>query len=467
MGLQMNETFTTTQDMPADEQRILTRPLPFLFVVLHCDKPALGGARYCLFAIDEITIGRGPTREATRVDEGGLRKLVLRLPSSTVSKAHARLTRRNDEWFLEDLNSKNGCCVNGERVVSAQIQNGDFIEIGSIFLRYRAALPATPDDFDSALCPPDVLGFASLLPTIAMGMDTLVRIARMPISTLLLGETGTGKEVLANGIHALSGRRGPFVAVHCGGLTASLMESQFFGHVKGAFTGAQRDSLGYIRSAEGGTLFLDEIGDLPMLGQTTILRALQEREVVPVGGTRPTLVDIRVIAATHKSLDLLYLQGEFRSDLLARLAGYRHTLSPLRDRIEDFGLLLSNLLPHLNIPGAMDVRLSVATARLLLSYAWLLNVRELKQMLTVSVALSERGVLEASYLPESITNAPGKLGPAAEAPPGPDELREQLVALLQQHRGNVTAVSRSMGKSRIHIHRWMEKFGVDPDDYRG
>jgi len=466
----MNETFTTTEDVPANELPAPVRRQPFLFVVLHCDKPTLGGARYSLSGVDEITIGRGSTREASRVDEGGSRRLVLRLPSSTVSRAHARLVRRDGEWLLEDLDSKNGCCVNGERVARAHIRDGDFVEIGSVVLRYRVALPAPPgaaEDLDGALRPPEVPGFASLVPAITADLGTLGRIARLPISTLLLGETGTGKEVLARGIHALSGRPGPLVTVHCGGLTSSLVESQLFGHLKGAFTGALRDEPGYIRSAEGGTLFLDEIGDLPLPAQSAILRALQEREVVPVGGTRPSTVDIRVLSATHKSLDSLCLQGEFRSDLLARLAGYKHMLPPLRERIEDLGLLIADLLRGMRVPGAMDARLSVPTGRRLLSHAWRLNIRELKQILTVGVGLAEGGVLELSHLPEGAVEAPTKPKDEKEAPSSRGDLRERLVSLLRAHQGNVSAVARIMGKSRIHIHRWMDKFGLDPDDYRG
>src|SRR5262249_43426020 len=162
------------------------------------------------------------------------------------------------------------------------------------------------------------------------------------------------------GMHAISGRRGPFVAINCGALPPSLLESQLFGHVKGSFTGARRDELGFVRSAEGGTLFLDEIGDLPLPAQAALLRVLQDREVVPVGGTRPMRVDVRVIAATNKPLEALCLEGEFRTDLLARLTGYQHTLVPLRQRLEDFGLLVGDLLQRATLSGAKDVRLSVS-----------------------------------------------------------------------------------------------------------
>lgn len=465
----MKETFTTTEDELPDEPLAPPRTHPFLFVVLHCDRPTLGGARYDLSGLDLVTIGRGSTREASRDGDGGAPRLALRLPSATVSKAHARLVRTGDGWSLEDLGSRNGCCVNGERVARAPIRDGDYIETGSVVLRYRAALrvpPASAGDLDTTSSAPEAPGLLSLVPAISADLGTLARIARLPISTLLLGETGTGKEVLAHGIHALSGRPGPFVAVHCGGLTLSLLGSQFFGHVKGSFTGAQRDEPGYFRSAEGGTLFLDEIGDLPLPGQAAILRALQEREVVPVGGTRPTVVDVRVIAATHKSLDSLCVRGEFRSDLLARLAGYQHTLPPLRERMEDLGLLIGDLLRRTAVPGATEARLSATAARRLLSHAWHLNIRELQQILTVSTALAEGGVVEVPHLPDSITKVPVKLGPESEAPPSADDLREKLVSLLREHRGNVTSVARSMGKSRIQIHRWMQRFGVDPGDYR-
>jgi len=466
----MNQPVTMTEDLPGEEPSARSLRQPFLFVVLHCDRPSLGGARSCLSGVDVITIGRGPTREVSRVDEVGSRTLALSLPSPSVSKAHARLVRKGAEWLLEDLGSKNGSCINGERVARAPIQDGDFIEVGSVVLRYRAALPVSPDevlDLDSMHRAPTVPGYLSLEPAIAADLVALVRIARLPITTLLLGETGTGKEVLAKGIHALSGRRGPFVAVNCGALPSTLLESQLFGHVKGSFTGARRDEPGYIRSAEGGTLFLDEIGDLPLPAQAALLRVLQEREVVPVGGARPTCVDVRVVAATNLPLETLCAEGEFRTDLLARLSGYQHTLPPLRERIEDLGLLVGDILRRSNIPGAMEARWSVRVARRLLSHAWPLNIRELENVLTVSVALADGGMIELAHLPESITNAPAQLSPSGDLSSSSGELREQLVSLLQKHQGNVSSVARVTGKSRMQIHRWMQKFGIHPDDFRG
>src|SRR5262249_54080196 len=148
----------------------------------------------------------------------------------------------------------------------------------------------------------------------------------------------SGKEVLASAVHKLSGREGPFVPVNCGALTDTLVESQLFGHTKGAFSGAVKDELGFVRASHGGTLFLDEIGDLPAASQAALLRVLEMREVTPVGSTRAVKVDLRVVSATLKSV------GALRPDLHARLAGYTHALAPLRDRREDLGLVLAEVL---------------------------------------------------------------------------------------------------------------------------
>jgi len=306
----------------------------------------------------------------------------------------------------------------------------------------------------------------TLLPPLADALDGLARIARTQVSILLLGETGTGKELLAAGAHALSSRPGPLVAVNCGGLAPALLESQMFGHLKGAFTGAHRDNPGLIRSADGGTLFLDEIGDLPLPAQAALLRALQEREVVPVGGTRPVTVDLRVVSATHRPLDELCLRGEFRSDLLARLSGYRFTLPPLRERIEDLGVLIRDILRRLDVPGAGQARLSVPAARRLLSYSWPLNIRELLQALSVAVALAEGAPIEPAHLSERLLAAAIPLAPQEEDLSSQEDLEMRLVSLLEKHRGNVSEVARTMRRSRTQIHRWMQRFGLNPDEYR-
>ncbi|HEY6461948.1 MAG TPA: sigma 54-interacting transcriptional regulator, partial [Polyangiaceae bacterium] len=259
--------------------------------------------------------------------------------------------------------------------------------------------------------------------------------------------------------------------VNCGALPTSLVEGLLFGHVKGAFSGAARDEVGFVRSADGGTLFLDEIGDLPATSQAALLRVLQEHEVIPIGATRAVKVDVRVVAATHRPLDALSDSGGFRSDLLARLKGYSHRLPALRERMPDFGVIVADVLAH--VAGDRASRLSFApeAARALLAYAWPLNIREIHQAMASAMALAPGDVIEAEHLPAELFEPPTSSSKAAPAtplpsPPADDLLRDRIVALLHEHRGNVTAVARVMGKAPAQIHRWMHRFAIDPDAYR-
>ncbi len=236
--------------------------------------------------------------------------------------------------------------------------------------------------------------------------EALTRIVQRSIAPiLLLGPTGSGKEVLAREVHARSGRPGPFVAVNCGALPPALVESLLFGHLKGAFSGAERDEPGFLRAAERGTLLLDEIGDLPPSSQAALLRVLQEKEVVPVGATRALKVDVRIVAATHRPLPELIASGAFRADLLARLKGYSHRLPSLRERMPDFGVLLADVLEQIakaNKASAEKLTLMPDAGRALLAYDWPLNIRELYQTMGGMVALAADNVLEARHLPAEI-----------------------------------------------------------------
>ncbi len=455
----------TTEDPALEERQVHYAAHSFLFAVLHCDQPALGGARYCLSDLDVVDIGRGPARAASRHGEGGTRRLELRLPGTTISKAQARLVRKGATWTFEDAESRNGSYLNGKRVLRATLKDGDFIELGSVLLRYRAGLPcSSAAAMDLDLPTPQTLGMHTLVPPLADEFSSLARIARAPIAVVLLGESGTGKEVLAQALHSLSGRAGPLVAVNCGAFTASLLESQLFGHLRGAFTGAIRDEPGYVRRADGGTLFLDEVGDLPQQAQAALLRVLEAREFAPVGGTVPQKVDLRLIAATHKPIEKMVLRGEFRIDLLARLSGHQHTLTPLRERLEDMGTLVGALMRSSDVPGASALGFSVQAGRWLLSQRWALNIRELSQVLRVAAALTDGPVIERAHLLErSMEFLPS---PQEEGLANPEELRERLVALLDKHNGNVSYVARDMGKARVQIHRWMQKLSIDVDAYR-
>jgi DNA-binding NtrC family response regulator len=453
----------STVDEPVRPEQDPERPQPHLFVVLHCDHPALGGARYSLGGLDDVLIGRSPRRSALR--DPLRRRLELGLPGRTVSGQHARLEWRSESWSLIDAQSHNGCFVNGERTTEAELRDGDVLQIGNALLRFRAALPDRAD-FDSLADPPPAPGLCTLLPALDARMKALEPIARSPVAVLLLGETGTGKEVLARAIHTLSGRPGAFVPVNCGALAAGLLESLLFGHKKGAFTGALRDEPGYVRAAHEGTLFLDEIGDMPLAAQAALLRVLQEREVVPVGDTRPCKVDLRVVAATHQDLDLMAARGAFRSDLLARLSGYCHELVPLRERREDLGLLVGELLGRPRRAGAKMQRLTSEVGQLLLHYNWPLNIRELEQCLASSSALANASIIRQTHLPPKVS----EFVPLSRLPSPTDkkleELRKNLLLLLEHYQGNVSHIARALNTSRTHVHRLLQRCGLDPNAYR-
>jgi DNA-binding NtrC family response regulator len=370
--------------------------------------------------------------------------------------------------------------VNGERVTTRVVRDKDVLEAGRIYFQVRGAPgqggPMVRDEDAAQTTQP--FGLRTLLPELDESHGALARVARKSaVPILFLGATGSGKEVLAREVHAQSARGGPFIAVNCGALPTSLVEGLLFGHVKGAFSGAARDEVGFVRSADGGTLFLDEIGDLPASSQASLLRVLQEHEVIPVGATRPVKVDVRVVAATHRALDALTETGGFRSDLLARLKGYTHRLIPLAERMPDFGVILADVLTSVAGERASRVCIFPDAARALLTYDWPLNVRELHQAMASAMALITEDAIEARHLPAEVTAKPPAPPPpdARPAPPAggarpsteEGELRDRLVALLHENRGNVTAVARAMGKAPAQVHRWMHRFSIDPDTFRG
>ena len=469
----------------------------FLFVMLECDRPLAGGARYDLDGVDEVLVGRGPVRTAVREVHEGTRRLVLRLPGPALSVRHARLRRVGGGWRLEDVGSTNGSYLNGERVDSGVLEEGDVIEVGRTFLAirtYELGSGAGSGDLDSndlaAAANSD--GFSTLDPSLARRLIELERIAASPVTLMLCGETGTGKEVLARSVHSLSGRRGPFVAVNCGALTRTLAESQLFGHVRGAFSGAVADTPGFFRAANGGTLLLDEVADLEPAVQVSLLRVLQEREVVPVGAVRPHPVDVRVVAASPGSLSDLVTRGQFRADLWARLGGFVYVTPPLRDRRVDMGLLIAALLTRLGTTASENLRLSADAGLAILRHPWPMNIRSLGQFLARSRVLSNHGLIDlaCAQFPEGVdgltvlpASAKGQGGQRVDGPhaaplvePAPragDGLTAQDLALkselerdLAALRGNVAELARQRGTARMQVYRWLNRLGLDANAFR-
>ncbi|MCW5836606.1 MAG: sigma 54-interacting transcriptional regulator, partial [Labilithrix sp.] len=395
----MSQTLSQTrrEDLSADEGACVA--CPSLYVVLEGERPLSGGMRAPLDGVDALRIGRGETRSFT---VEGDRTATLTIPDPRMSSRHARLVRgraRADAergggttgWLLEDLGSTNGSFVEGKRTAQAALTEATLLTLGATCLLFdpEEAVPVgvKNDPVDAAALRARPRGTATLVPTVEHAMPRLVRVAMSKLPVLLLGESGSGEEVLARTVHQLSGRQGPFIAINCGALAPTLVESQLFGHVKGAFSGAARDEPGLVRASSGGTLFLDEIGELPPSAQATLLRVLQEKEVLPVGGTKPVPVDLRVVSATLKPID----GGEattFRADLYARVSAFVHRLTPLRERRGDVGLLIADLLPRITPERAERIRFAPDLATALGAHAFPLNVRELEHLLSVALVTS-------------------------------------------------------------------------------
>ncbi|MBV9945444.1 MAG: sigma 54-interacting transcriptional regulator [Myxococcales bacterium] len=465
----MGDTFDDTGAAAAEQG---SRRITQLIVLLECDRPLAGGARYSLDGIGRVVIGRGDARGATRQDDAGVKTLVLRLPGRSLSGTHARLLRVGASWAIEDLASKNGTFVQGKRVERAVLGRDDVFEVGHSFLRVNdSVLVPAGDSIDLDLEAISADSQATLDPAFRTELHTTARIAASNVPVLILGESGTGKEVMARWVHRISHRSGELVGLNCGAIPAALVESTLFGHVKGAFSGALRDEPGYVRAAHGGSLFLDEIAALPRSSQAALLRVLQEREVVPVGSTRPVAVDVRVIAATHEPLEEMVAEGAFRRDLFARIAGFTLRLPPLRNRRDDLGVLVAALLRKIGAASASHVAFSPEAGLALLGYQWPLNIRELEQCLSTSVSLAESGRIEPRHLPGPVLRGPvepsrGAPDPARGMSARDQGLRLELLAELARHKGNLAEVARAMGKARMQVHRWCRRFGVDPNVYR-
>jgi len=437
----------------------------YLVLAFDCARPLSAPVRLRL-DVTQVTIGRGTQRAWTRSKAGVLK---IELADSWISSSHARLVRGEaaGAWLLEDTGSKNGTSVNGVRVEQVTaLRDGDVIEIGNTMAVFRA--------LNHHGTPCDDVASPSALPALpctlhapwSSALSMALRAGRSATPILVLGETGTGKEVLARAIHIASGRSGAFVPVNCGAIVKTLVESELFGTRKGAFSGATEDRLGLVRSAEGGTLFLDEIAELPESSQVALLRVLQERMVLPVGATRAVPIDLRVVAATHEDLAARVAQGRFRADLYSRIVGHVARMPRLRDRIEDVGLLVAELLPRLAGERAASVVFARTAARALFAYDWPYNVRELEQALNASLAIASGDQIDLTHLPEAVRAHPtAKVSPEPElgAQTSQDDRahaeRQRIVAALAACAGNQTRAAKALGISRatlvnkLSIHR--------------
>jgi two-component system, NtrC family, response regulator AtoC len=307
--------------------------------------------------------------------------------------------------------------------------------------------------------------------------DLISHVADTMSTVLILGETGTGKEQVARAIHQASGRRdAPFVAVNCGALNENLLESELFGHEKGSFTGAAGQRKGRFEVANGGTLFLDEIGDVPMSMQVRLLRVLQERRFERVGGTEPVEVDVRVIAATHRDLDVLIRDGKFRDDLYYRLNVIRIELPPLRERPEDIPVLAAHFSQRFGRPGHPPAEISPEAMEVLLKCPWPGNVRQLENAIERACVTARDGVIRPQNLPSDVGRRPEVKHPFQVdlSRTLPEQLAELTAAYeeryirkaLRKTRGHVGKCAKLSGLSRRSITDKIAHYQIDKATFK-
>ena len=307
--------------------------------------------------------------------------------------------------------------------------------------------------------PSGILGESDLIRSVREMID---KVAPALSTVLISGESGTGKELVARALHDRSERAGgPFVSINCGAIPEGLLESELFGHKKGSFTGAVQDKDGLFKVADGGTLFLDEIGETSLAIQVKLLRALQELEIVPVGGISPIKVDVRVLAATNSALDERVEIGTFREDLYYRLNVVPIDMPPLRERREDIKLLAEHFMAR---ASREEKHFSEEALSLLEEYAWPGNVRELENIVELSLIMSEGPIVGIDVLPQQISEPPKeKLGalPQVNQPPDLEMIERAYIEwVLKQTGGIKTAAAEILGIDPSTLHRKMDKYGL-------
>ncbi len=391
----------------------------------------------------------------------------LRLSDPTVSRTHCELVLSDGRVVIRDLGSRNGTYVNGISILAAHLVNGAIVRVGRTELVFDAGRA------DTAIARSDRDQFGSLVgqsPAMQKVFAFLEQAAASDVTVLVQGETGTGKDLAATSLHRASERRdGPLMVVDCGAISPHLLESELFGHERGAFTGADKARAGVFESASGGTIFLDEIGELGLDLQPKLLRVLEQREVRRVGATQVIPVDVRIIAATNRDLAAEVHAGRFRADLYYRLMVAEVTLPPLRERKQDLPLLVRAILDQLGVRMTGDTLFgSQDFIAELYKHSWPGNVRELRNYLSrcltlqqfVAPTLLTAAEVEIDTNPVD-TDLPLKL------------LRERWVdkfekkyleAILRANNNNVTAAARAAGLNRAHFHRLLAHHGLRGKD---
>jgi len=412
----------------------------------------------------------------------------LVLDDDSVSRYHAAIRLEDDHYVIRDQGSTNGTFVNRVQVREAYLKAGCSVGFGKIELRFQSLderVELTPSSRDAF---GDIVGKALRMREI---YGILEKVAPTEATVVIEGETGTGKEVVARTIHARSAReKFPFVVVDCGAVPENLIESELFGHEKGSFTGAIATRQGLFQLANGGTLFLDEIGELSLELQPKLLRALERREVRPVGANRTERVDVRVLAATHRDLEEMVRQGKFREDLFYRLSVVRIFVPPLRERKEDIPILAKHFLRTARFnrdpEGNPKVKgLSREALDSLVAYHWPGNVRELLNVIERACSFADQETIQPEDLPDHISGTGVVVRRVTpDAPTTPTQVdrqaertfkdakeewvasfeRDYIVALLRRNQGNISHAAKEADIDRKYFRKLMKKYEITADE---
>ncbi len=316
-----------------------------------------------------------------------------------------------------------------------------------------------------------IIGRTPVMQSLYEGIES---VAGLDTPVMILGESGTGKEMVAKALHETGGRsRGPFVKVNCAALSETILESELFGHVKGAFTGADSNRIGRFEAAHRGTLFLDEIGDIPLSVQVKLLRVLEEKMIQRVGANKSIPIDVRIITATNRNLEDLIESGRFREDLFFRINVFPLTCPPLRRRKDDITLLIQHFIHfHSEVTGKNILGFTPEAMRLMVAYSWPGNVRELRNTVEYAFVLARGNSIGVEHLPEKITacrpvsseGVPGVL-PVNRVTVGQSD-KEMLLDALQKENGNQTRAAKRLGVSRVTVWKRIQKYGIRLDRIR-
>jgi len=372
------------------------------------------------------------------------------LSDNCVSRKHCILEVRSDgHTTIKDLGSTNGTWVNGVKITEAELLPGSRVALGATRLR---AVAATSDGSP-------ILGNATAIEELRRQIDV---VAPLAATVLVVGETGAGKDLVAQALHGQSGRTGAYLPVNCAGINRYLVESVLFGHEKGSFTGADRRHVGVFEEADGGTLFLDEVGELELDLQSRLLRVLERHTVRPIGASQDVAVDVRVVAATHVDLGAAVATGRFRRDLFYRLEQQVIRVPPLRERLGDLPLLAASLLSRVD----PTMRFSDEALRRLGSHNWPGNVRELSNCVDRAAMLSQSPIEPEDILFDAVGLARPKDEPIRVAVEGRKlvDIQKEVIALaIRNHRGNVNRAAETLGMPKSTLYDWVKRLGLSTE----